>query len=137
MTAITALFHILGQLTASAGLDHEPVKGGNDRQPHLGWNREEKGGVQNLPSQKDAEPLFWRVMRIVLIVGFVSLTLTGLFLWRPAGDNPTGQALVGSLQHLVGVWSDPVLWLLGIGVWAGAIAFARFCSNGYLARTTC
>src|SRR5271156_1007628 len=77
--------------------------------------------MQNLSSQKDAKTLFWRVMRVLLIVGVISLTLTRVLLWRP--DNSVGQALVGSLQHLVGVWRDPVLWLLGIGVWAGVVAF--------------
>jgi hypothetical protein len=77
--------------------------------------------MQNLPSQKDAKTLFWRVMRVLLILGVISLTLTKVVLWRP--DNSVGQALAGSLQHLVGVWRDPLLWLLGIGVWAGAVAF--------------
>ncbi len=78
--------------------------------------------MQNLPSQKDAKTLFWPVMRVLLILGIASFILARVLLWRPAGDNSVGQALVGPLQHLVGVWRDPALWLLGIGVWAGAVA---------------
>lgn len=78
--------------------------------------------MQNLPSQKDAKTLFWPVMGVLLILGVISVILTRVLLWRPAGDNSVGQALVGPLQHLVGVWRDPALWLLGIGVWAGAVA---------------
>jgi hypothetical protein len=82
-----------------------------------------EGAMAKLPSRSDAEVLFWRVMRLLLILGFVSLTLTGLLLWRPTADNQIGQALAGPIQHLIGGWSDPVLRLLGVGVWAGAIAF--------------
>jgi hypothetical protein len=76
-----------------------------------------------LRSQKDAEALFWGVMRIVLILGFVCLTLTGLLIWRPAADSSVGHALSGPIQHIVGGWSDLVLRILGVGVWAGAVAF--------------
>jgi hypothetical protein len=76
-----------------------------------------------LRSQKDAEALFWGAMRLVLILGFVCLTLSGLLIWRPAADSSVGQALSGPIQHLVGGWSDPVLRVLGVGIWAGAVAF--------------
>ncbi len=77
--------------------------------------------MPNLPSQKDAESSFWRVMRVLLILGFVCLCGEALLLWRPAQDNQTGQALASSIQHFLGGWFARAL--LGIGVWAGAIAF--------------
>ena len=79
--------------------------------------------MQNLPSQKDAETLFWGVMRVLLVLGAVSWCLQWLLLSRPAQVYLlSSEERAGSLQHFVGVWRDPALRLLGIGVWAGAIA---------------
>jgi hypothetical protein len=78
--------------------------------------------MANMPSKQDAETLFWRVMRVLLILGVASGCLRLLLVWRPASDNQTGRAIAGSVQHLMGGWLEPALWLLGIGLWAGAIA---------------
>jgi hypothetical protein len=78
----------------------------------------------NLPSQKDAKAWFWGAMRILLIVGLCAGVLQVLLLWRPAADNQVGMAAVaGSVQSLFGSWNELAVAILGIGVWAGVIAF--------------
>jgi hypothetical protein len=80
--------------------------------------------VANLPSRKDAEALFWGVMRVALILGFGAGVLQALLLWHPTADNRIGTALAGWVQGRFGNWSEPAVAILGIGPWAAAIAFS-------------
>ena len=69
--------------------------------------------MTNLLSQKGAEALFGRVMRILLILGFVSLSLEALLLRRPAVDNYIGQTVAGLIEHFVGGWTERIYRFLG------------------------
>ena len=74
--------------------------------------------MPNVPLRDRA--VFWAAIRLALIVGVGAAVLQALFFWRPAA---------GWVEGLFGSWKGPIVAILGIGVWAGVVAFWALLLN--------
>ena len=69
--------------------------------------------MHKLQLQRQAEPLFWGLMRILLALGVACWVLNALLY------HPDTKTWIGGLPNAT-TWGG---WFLGIGVWAGLVAF--------------